>query len=469
MAKKQALQGPGTVEKLADWALAIRADDIPQATLHQAKLLLLDTIGCGYAALDEEAARAVIAAMAETGGAPQCTVIGSTVKTSAPATVLLNGSLVRILDLNDYVNTKSGQSGGHPSDNIPVALAAAELSGASGRDLLAAIVIGYEIYGRLKEAMEDATDWDGIMVSGFAAPAMAARLMRLDRMTLANAMALSGARAPTPLVVRHGAISAAKSVANALIAQNGMQATLLARHGMTGPLDLFESPYGLGALFPALGGALTAPLDADCHIMGCHVKAYPCLATGQSIVHAGLEIHRQIGGDVGRLRHVTVAIADTPSLRRQKDDPGRIDPTSREAADHSFNFLAAVAIVDGVFGVAQFDNARWNDATVREIMARLEIVCDATLNERSPGGFPCALRANGGDGRDYRAEVLDPPGFSRHGLDADAVIAKFNRITADRLPQAARERIVESVMALETSPDVAGMIAALGAANSACG
>lgn len=469
MAKKQALQGPGTVEKLADWALAIRTDDIPDVALQRAKLLLLDTIGCGYAALDEDAARAVIATMAETGGAPQCTVIGSTVKTSAPAAVLRNGALVRILDLNDYVNTARGQSGGHPSDNIPVALAAAEMSGASGRDLLAAIVVGYEIYGRLKDAMQDTADWDGIMVSGFAAPAMAARLMGLDRVTLANALALSGARAPTPLVVRHGAISAAKSVANALIAQNGMQATLLARHGMTGPLDLFESSHGLRALFPALDGALTAPLAADCHIMGCHVKAYPCLATGQSIVHAALDIHRQIGGDVGRLRHITVAIADTPSLRRQKDDPGRIDPRSREAADHSFTFLAAVAIVDGAFGLAQFGNERWNDATVRDVMARLDIVCDATLNAHSPGGFPCAIRAHGTDGKDYLAEVLDPPGFARHGLDAAAVTEKFYRLTANRLPPAARERIVASVMALETSPSVADVIAGLALANAACG
>src|SRR5262245_5133928 len=301
MAKKQTLQGPGTVEKLADWALAIRAEDIPDATLHQAKLLLLDTIGCGYAALDEEASRGMIAAVAETGGAPQCTVIGGTTKTSAPGAVLLNGALVRILDLNDYVNTKSGQIGGHPSDNIPVALAAAELSGASGRDMLAAIIVGYEIYGRFKEAMDAASDWDGIMVSGFAGPAMAARLLGLDRVALANAIALSGARAPTPLVVRHGAISAAKSVANALLAQNAMQATLLASHGVTGPLDLFESPHGLGSLFPRLDGSLVRPL-ADAHLMGCHVKAYPCLATGQSIVHAGLDIHKQVGGDVGKLR-----------------------------------------------------------------------------------------------------------------------------------------------------------------------
>ena len=469
MAKKQTLHGPGTVEKLADWALSIRTDDIPQATLQQAKLLLLDTIGCGYAALDEEASRAVIAAMAETGGAPQCTVIGSTNKTSAPGAVLLNGALIRILDLNDYANTKSGQIGGHPSDNIPVALAAAELFGTSGRDVLAAIVVGYEIYGRLKNATDDAGDWDGIMVSGFAAPAMAARLLGLDRVTLANALALSGARAPTPLVVRHGAISAAKSVANALIAQNAMQATLLARHGMTGPLDLFENPHGLGSLFPKLDSSLTAPLARECFLMGCHVKAYPCLATGQSIVHAGLDIHRQVGGDPGRLRHITVAIADTPSLHRQKDDPGRIDPTSREAADHSFNFLAAAAIVDGAFGLAQFDNARWNAADMRDVMSRLEIVCDQSLNARSPGGFPCAIRAAGTDGKDYLAEVLDPPGFSRHGLDADAVTNKFHAITANRLPQAVRDRIVESVMALDRSPSVADVMAALAAANDACG
>lgn len=469
MTKKQTLQGPGAVEKLADWALAIRPEDIPEKTLHQAKLLLLDTIGCGYAALDEEASRAVIATVAETGGVPQCTVIGGANKTSAPGAVLLNGALIRILDLNDYANTASGQIGGHPSDNIPVALAAAELSGASGRDVLAATVVGYEIYGRLKEAMQDASDWDGIMVSGFAAPAMAARLLGLDRVTLANALALSGARAPTPLVVRHGAISAAKSVANALVAQNGMQATLLARHGMTGPLDLFENPHGLGSLFPRLDGSLTAPLARECYLMGCHVKAYPCLATGQSIVHAGLDIHRQVGGDAGKLRRITVAIADTASLRRQKDDPGRIDPTSREAADHSFNFLAAAAILDGAFGLAQFDNERWNAADVRDVMSRLEIVCDRNLNARSPGGFPCAIRATGADGKAYVAEVLDPPGFSRHGLDAEAVMAKFHAITSNRLPQAARERIVESMMALDRAPSLADVMAAMEQANAHCG
>jgi 2-methylcitrate dehydratase len=461
MAKAKAAHGPGAVEQLAQWVLAPRAQDIPAAAIAQAKLLLLDTIGCGYAAFEEESTEAVLAALKDIGGAPQCTVIGSTTKTSAPNAALVNGSLIRILDLNDYVNTKSGQIGGHPSDNIPVALAAGDFAGASGREILAAIVIGYEIYGRLKETMDRDGDWDGVTVSGFVAPAMAGRLMGLNANQLAQALALSGARAPTPLAVRHGEISAAKSVANALVAQNGVQATILAKHGMTGPLDLFENKHGLQSIFPNIDGALFAPLQDDSYIMMCHMKAFPCLATGQGVVAAGLDLHKQIGGDVDRLKQITVAIADTPSLRRQKDDPGRIDPKSREAADHSFNFLAAVALTDGAFGLAQFANERWNDPKVRAVMARLDIACDAALNATAPGAFPCSIRAVGHDGQKYEAVIADPPGFSRHGLDAAAVTKKFNAVTAKRLGESARARIIDAVMSLYVSPSCGALSKAL--------
>src|SRR6202011_4521403 len=99
---------------------------------------------------------------------------------SAPNAVLVNGALIRILDLNDYFNTRDGQIGGHPSDNIPVAVAAGEMVGAIGSEIIVAIVIGYEIYGRFKEAMDPDTSWDGVTASGLVAPAMAGRLMGLD-------------------------------------------------------------------------------------------------------------------------------------------------------------------------------------------------------------------------------------------------------------------------------------------------
>ena len=171
MAKAKAAHGPGAVEQLAQWMLAPRAQDIPAAAIDQGQAASARHDRLRLRGASRRTPReAVLAALKDMGGAPQCTVIGSTTKTSAPNAVLVNGSLIRILDLNDYVNTKSGQIGGHPSDNIPVALAAGEFAGASGREVLAAIVIGYEIYGRLKETMDRDGDWDGVTVSGFVAP-----------------------------------------------------------------------------------------------------------------------------------------------------------------------------------------------------------------------------------------------------------------------------------------------------------
>src|SRR3982075_3687893 len=186
------IDGPGVVEQLAGWVPAAPPEDRTQAVRDQAKLLLLDTIGCGFAALDEPSACALLAVVEGSGGAPQCTVIGRAHRTSAANATLANGALVRILDFNDYVNAKAGDLGGHPSDNIPVALAAGELSRATGREVIAAIVLGYEIFGRCKDLMERDSAWDGVTVSGLVAPAMAGRLMRLDRQPLSPALAPRG-------------------------------------------------------------------------------------------------------------------------------------------------------------------------------------------------------------------------------------------------------------------------------------
>ena len=451
-----AASGEGAIARLAASIAGLRAEDFPPRAVEQAKLVLLDTIGCGFAARDDDSAGAVLEALASLGGTPQCTVLGRAGKMSAPSAVLANGTLIRTLDLNDYVvgaHPVSGARGGHPSDNIPVALAAAELAGSSGRDLLAAILLGYEIYGRGKALMRADSPWDGISVSGLAAPAMAGRLLGFDKERLAHAIALSAARAPTPVAVREGAISAAKSIANALIAQNGMQAALLAAAGVTGPLDLFEAERGLKAVFAhapeSAADVLGARLPSEAFISRVAIKAYPCFAGGQSAVAAALALHRQIDGDVDSLASIHATFADLPIVRSQLADPGRVAPASREAADHSLHFLIAVSLIDGTFGLAQFADERWNDPKMRALMARLDMATDADLARRASGAYPCALHATSRDGRHHSVEVLAPPGFSPDGPDANTVLEKFARITTDCISLAARDRIVEAVMTLD--------------------
>ena len=462
----------GAIERLAAWLAALRAEDVPQRAIERAKLLLLDTLGCGFAALDDDCARAVLATLDALGERPQCTVLGQPHGMSAPSAVLANGTLIRVLDLNDYVvgaHPQSGARGGHPSDNIPVALAAAELTGSPGRDLLAAIVLAYEIYGRGKALMEPDSRWDGISVSGLVAPAVAGWLMKLDGDRLAHAIALSAARAPTPVAVREGGISAAKGIANALIAQNGMQATLLAAQGVTGPLDLFEAERGLKAVFPRgpAGDIFAAPLPDDGFIMHSAIKVFPCFAGGQSAVAAGIALHRLVGGNADQLKTIRVALADLPTVRRWLADPGRIAPRSREAADHSLHFLIAVALNDGAFGLRQFDNARWTDPKVRALMMKLDIAADADLTRRAGEAYPCAIHATGHDGRPYDVEILEPPGFSPHGLDTQTVLDKFAGVTERHLAPDRRNRIVEAVTALDKAVSCDGLMRLLATERTA--
>ena len=139
--------------------------------------------------------------------------------------------------------------------------------------------------------------------------------------------------------------------------------------------------------------------------MRSNVKTYPCVATAQAAVSAALELRKLTGGDATRLDSIRVVMADIPTVRAHQEDRDRADPKSHEAADHSFPFLIAAALVDGTFGLAQFENERWNNADVRTVMNRIEMTTDAALAERAPGSYPCLLEAVGKDGRSCRAEV----------------------------------------------------------------
>ena len=451
MAKRSTQQG--TIELLARAIRSVDADSVSPAAIRQAKLLLLDTIGCGLAGRQEPLAHAVL--QAASGATGPCAVVGRSARTSPLEAVLLNGVLIRVLDLNDYIVGEAHgepESAGHPSDNIPVALAVGSAPQRSGRDILAGIVFGYELYARLQHAMDRGGQWDGVTASGLVAPAIAGWLMGLSEQQLAHALALGAARAATPSIVRTGDISAAKSLANALVAQSGVQAAMLAEHGVTGPLAILDDRRGLRELFGRADPfALCAPFPSDGAIMRAHVKAFPCINTGQSAVAAALTLHRMLKGRTSSLSRIEVTMADYKVTKRHQEDPERVHPQSREAADHSFTFIVAVTLIDGRFGPAQFDDERWRDATVTSLMSKIVLRRDAAWNARAPGSYPCSIHAIDAQGNEHCAEVPYPPGYSRGGLDAKIVLDKFHAVT-DSIDRKDRARIEDAVMTFDNSP-----------------
>ncbi|MGE5819675.1 MAG: MmgE/PrpD family protein, partial [Deltaproteobacteria bacterium] len=215
------------IKQVANWVLAFDFETIPDGVVAQAKLLLLDSLGCAVAAQQEQAFAAALAAARELGGTPACTVIGTRERTSLANAILLNGTLIRALDLNDiYVGPRQN---GHPSDNIAVALSFGETRDSKGKELLATIVMGYEIYGRIADLADPGSPWDHVTVSSLVAPAMAGYLLHWQPEQLAHALAISAAHGNTLSAVRFGQLSGAKNVANAIVAYNGTLATLLVK------------------------------------------------------------------------------------------------------------------------------------------------------------------------------------------------------------------------------------------------
>ncbi len=465
MARDGTEHRPTAIDRLATWSIAKEPAYSAPLVLRQAKLLVLDSLGCAFAAIAAKAIDGVVETIQELGGTPEATVIGSKGKTSALNAVLANGALVRVLDLNDvsFVEKDGAPSvGGHCSDNIPVALAVGERIGASGMAVLESIVLSYELYGRLRQLMPESTHWDASSVSGVIAAAIAGRLMGLDESRQAHAIALGAARTAIPKIVRKGNMSASKSIANALVAQSGVLGALLAARGVTGPREAMEHRDGLTIVFEPDRGleALWARPHGRLEIMSSHMKSYPSIGTSQCMVTAALDLRTKLGGDLDNIERIDVIMADGATIRRQQADRSRSDPRTREAADHSFTFLPCVALVDGELTTHQFDNDRWFDPAVRRLMERVVMGVDADLRNRALGSMPCRLAVRLKGGETISSECLYPPGhsFADKGLNPEAVIAKFHTVSREIVSDEARRRIVDEVMAMDRAPSVAGLM-----------
>ena len=453
MAGSELMSGaPPLVRRLADWIVGFDAGAIPVAALDKARMLVLDSIGCALGAMDEETPRSALSTVRALGGAPECTVIGTELRTSAALATLANGILVRALDLNDLGLGAAGAS--HPSDNIPVALAIGEREDRSARDVLAAIVMGYEVYGRVHDLMRIDCDWDNVSASGPVAAAMAGRLLGLPAEKLGHALALAMSHCHTLGIVRFGQLSAAKAMANSMVAHSSVMATLLAAHGATGPQTVFEGPAGMlqASLDKGNPVGLVAPVNVDdLRIMRVNIKSYPCLGSGQAAVAAAIEARKKISDPLAQIEKISIRMADTPFVRSQVNDPQRDNPHSRETADHSFLYLVAVALLDGELTPAQFGEGRWFDPAVRALMSRTTIRNDPSLNVYTPAAFPCAMEVTLKDGSTLAIEMPYPPGNIRNPLGWAGVEAKFHRYAADVLPQVRRQEVLNAVRRMDSS------------------
>src|ERR1051325_5621645 len=455
------------VQQIARNVLSVAASTIPPAVVEHTKALILDATGCALAATEEPAFARALRVFAQLGGNPDCTVIGSAQRVNLPQAVLLNGILIRALDLNDaYIGP--GQMG-HPSDNIAVALSVGEKFRASGLSVIASIALGYEIYCRIQDIIPVRGTWDHTTASALAAPLIAGRLMELNAELLAHAAALSATHGNTLAVVRTGQLANSKASANAMVASQAVLCSMFAAEGMTGPLGVIEHPRGLstGMLAGAKLDLLAEPIRGPYRIMNSAIKAYPCIGTAQTMVAGVLQARAGIADPAREVQRIEVAMADSPIVSSQVADEQRRYPASRESADHSFYYLAAAALSDGEISEAQFAPGRWLQAEMTETMARVSIRTDTSLNKHTPGSYPAVVKLILQSGESREVEVIFPKGHPNNRMSPAEVEDKFRACARDRVPPARQEKIIEKARELEKLASVAEFMSDLPAAETA--
>jgi 2-methylcitrate dehydratase len=447
---------PTVLQQLAAFVHDIHYEQLPPEVVGYAKRLILDTLGCAFGAMDSDVATALRRFADDSGGAPQATLIGSGLKTSVALATLVNGGLLRYLDCNDYY---FGRDPAHPSGNLAPALAMAEREGRDGKTLIAALVAAYEVHLRLADYAGEPSLWKRGWHHGtnaqFSSAALAARLAGLDVSRTAHAMAIAGSHQNTLAQLQSGAISMIKASAEAWVAKAGVEAALLAGHGMTGPLTLVEGPNGWAETVAGQVdiGALTAPLNGRYRLLETSIKPYPVVATASAPVRAAIDLHQQGLPAADTIDRIVVRLPSF-ALRTPSAHPDRRYPAGIESAQHSFYFCAAVALRDGACGDAQFQAGVLNDPRLRELLGKIVLQEDAELDTLWPQAAGGGIELHLSDGAVLRRMCPYPPGHPRLALSDEELAAKFLAYAEPVLGHKRAHALRDAVLRLDECKDL---------------
>lgn len=459
MATQEPHSGPGStgaLEALAALVHSVRFDELPAEVISAAKVRILDTLGCAYGALDSDVGRAVRRMAANCGGNAQSTLIGTGEKTSAPLATLVNGSLLRYLDSNDYYFSRDPA---HPSGNVAVALAVGEREHCGGGDLIAGLVAGYEIHLRLCDFAGEPSlwkrGWHHATNAQFSSAAIAARLAGDDPIRTAHAMAIAASHQNTLAQLQSGAVSMIKGTAEGWVAKAGVEAALLAHHGVTGPLTVMDGAAGWASCVAGKVDcdALCAPFDGRYRLLETSIKPYPAVATATAPIRAAIELHRAGLPTLEHINRVAVRLPAfalaTPSAHAERRYPPHI-----ESAQHSFYYCAAVALLDGVCGEAQFTAGKLASPQLRDLLSKVELQEDAEFTELWPRSAGGAVELHLRDGAVRSHRCPHPPGSPQFALTDDELATKFHEYADPVLGSNGALELRQAVSDLEACDDL---------------
>ncbi|MBY0271176.1 MAG: MmgE/PrpD family protein [Burkholderiales bacterium] len=440
-------------ETLGAYAADLSYEDLPPAVIHQAKRMIVDTLGCALGGYDSEPARIALEQAATITSTRPATILCTGRQTSPDLAAFANGVMIRYLDYNDgYI----GREAGHPSDSIAALLTAAEIGRANGRELIVATVIAYEMFCRMCDIVNfKPMGFDHTTIGAMASVLGAARLMGLNREQIATALSITVAANVALYQTRIGNVSMWKGCAYANASRNAIFFAEMAQRGMTGPSPVFE---GRGGYFVAVTRKPfeLAPFGGkdqpEFRIMDCLIKRYPLGQYSQSVAHAALEARARVliksNTDVGDIAEIHVRTLHT-AIEMMAGDPDKWTPANRETADHSMPYTAGVALMYGVIDIKYFDDPYLHDPALLALIAKIKCTVSEEANSREPEAMLCDMDLVLKDGKREAIRVEYHRGHPKNPMSDDEIEEKFRSLAGERMPKPQLDALLKQLWHLE--------------------
>jgi 2-methylcitrate dehydratase PrpD len=437
---------PNETVQLAEYAAALRYEDLPATVVAGARDCIIDTVAACICGSALPWSRIVIDYARRTGPGGTSRILGDGGAVQAPAAALANGALAHAFELDAL--TRPG-AGAHPGATVlPPALAVAQQAevAARGRDLIAAFVAGNEVMIRIGRATGHTNEARGFHAPGTTGPFGAAvacgHLLRLDAARMANAIGIAGSLAGGLLEFAKGDGGMVKRLHLGRASEAGVLAASLAAAGFEAPRTVIEGEFGFLRVFCTEfdESHLTRGLGRDYVTLSTVIKRYPVHATAHAAVRAVRDLQAEHGFAGGEVVAITVT-----GSRRMIERHNIAEPADLMLAQYSIPFCVALALHREARNPESYDAAVLADPQIRALTRRVRLV-------------PEADDGHGATGSTVTISLADGRQFARHEasgmLEAGELADKFTRLTRGALGPTGAAALYERLQRLEAEPSL---------------
>lgn len=413
------------IKKIVDFIVAVRFDKLPSNVITQAKVAARDNLGVIVAAHKDKAVSAARRIATAMGGRDDSTMIGIGIKVPCNVASMVNAVMGSTLDMDDGGMGPAGGRG-HPGGMIvPSSLAVAEYQNATGKDLIEALVVGYEVAVRTAGMIwETDKPIKGRLrrnagISGpYGVAAAVAKLLRLKPEEITNALGIAEAHAPFPPLIDTATGPAMTKEAMGWASMTGVTAALLAQAGFTGPITIYDHPEYPKEPWENLG--------LEWEMLNLYFKPYSMCRLYHTPIDGVLQIIRKHNLKADDVLKVTVRV--TPYGGR----PFQRRPSTIWQAQYSTPFGIGAALVDGEVGPEQIAEDRLNDKEILSQADKVELVIDPEVEALLPYPFlyGSKVEIEIKDGRNFETFIRCPRGDPRNPLTNEELSGKFMKLAA---------------------------------------